>query len=310
MECSANQRRTDPPDGISTAMVQPIQVRNMQHSMRVHFLSHAIFTKARLVNLPCPVEIHKTHDHAMYYKSCDIAQLLVVYEDEMAMEEAESTPGYKNDDYPSYFHSGLTPPLKRVVERRFAAREHKAVPPPRTEVSEIEEELKAMIDRISDSSKTKGKSKITATQATKVIEEVVEDVVAYESWMDDDGRMPAGIEFDGDDPRCTKHPELWLDPTEVKAIIRLETEKEEHKIKAATKKEEKKQKKSKKSAEADKPSTKKGIASKKNQEDIDMVTQAAAAWTQTDMDDFDILNIDLGGENFDFDNDELGLEFM
>jgi hypothetical protein len=35
---------------------------------------------ARLVNLPCPIELHKTHDHAMYYKSCDIAQMLIVYE--------------------------------------------------------------------------------------------------------------------------------------------------------------------------------------------------------------------------------------
>ena len=26
---------------------------------------------ARLINLPCPIEIHKTHDHAMYYKCCD-----------------------------------------------------------------------------------------------------------------------------------------------------------------------------------------------------------------------------------------------
>jgi transcription initiation factor TFIID subunit 7 len=44
---------------------------------------------ARLVNLPCPVELHKTHDHAAYYKSADVAQMLIVYEDDMALEEAE-----------------------------------------------------------------------------------------------------------------------------------------------------------------------------------------------------------------------------
>lgn len=267
---------------------------------------------ARLVNLPCPVELHKTHDHAMYYKCGDVAQLLVVYEDEMALEEAESTPGYKNDDYPSYYPSGLTPPMKRVVERRFAAREHKAVPPPRTEVGEIEQEVKAMIDRISDSTKTKGKAKISATQATKVLEEVEEDIVEYEPWMDDHGRMPAGIEFDGDDPRCTKHPELWLAPSEIKEILREEKEREEKKAKAASKKKEEKEKKKKKKQEADannnKPSVKKGIASKKNQEDIDMVTQAAAAWSKTDEEDIDILGLDLGIE---FDDDDLvGMEFM
>ena len=58
---------------------------------------------ARLVNLPCPVEIHKTHDHAMYYKSCDVAQMLIVYEDSMALDEADAYP--KTDGYPSYYHS-------------------------------------------------------------------------------------------------------------------------------------------------------------------------------------------------------------
>jgi transcription initiation factor TFIID subunit 7 len=58
---------------------------------------------ARLVNLPCPVEVHKTHDHAMYYKSCDIAQMLIVYEDSMALDEADAYP--KTEGYPSYYHS-------------------------------------------------------------------------------------------------------------------------------------------------------------------------------------------------------------
>jgi len=77
---------------------------------------------ARLVNLPCPVEVHKTHDHAMYYKSCDIAQMLIVYEDSMALDEADAYQ--KSDGYPSFYHSGLTQAMKRVVERRFAFREH------------------------------------------------------------------------------------------------------------------------------------------------------------------------------------------
>lgn len=58
---------------------------------------------ARLVNLPCPVEVHKTHDHAMYYKCSDIAQMLIVYEDSMALDEADAYP--KTEGYPSYYHS-------------------------------------------------------------------------------------------------------------------------------------------------------------------------------------------------------------
>jgi transcription initiation factor TFIID subunit 7 len=93
---------------------------------------------ARLVNLPCPVELHKTTDHITYYKSVDVAQMLIVYEDMQALEEAESTPGYSVEGFSTYFHSGLTPPMTRVVERRFAAREHKAVAPPSSEIAQVE----------------------------------------------------------------------------------------------------------------------------------------------------------------------------
>ena len=46
---------------------------------------------ARLVNLPCPIELHKTHDHAMYYKCSDVAQMLIVYEDTNAIDEDKTS---------------------------------------------------------------------------------------------------------------------------------------------------------------------------------------------------------------------------
>lgn len=65
--------------------------------------------------------------------------------------------------------------------------------------------------------------------------------------MDDYGRQPNGIQFDADDPRATKYPEIWLEQSEVDAItqtIKLETEKKEDKKKqkaaAAAKKKSKK----------------------------------------------------------------------
>jgi len=103
-----------------------------------NFQCDGIRYPARLENLPCPLEIHKTFDHAIYYKCVDIGQILIVYEDRTSMKEAESSSGYKLEGFPSYYHSGLTPPMKRVVERRFLAREHKIVAPPRAEVSDIE----------------------------------------------------------------------------------------------------------------------------------------------------------------------------
>ena len=269
---------------------------------------------ARLVNLPCPgtqklchscgvhsatilissclpflsvftVELHKTHDHAMYYKCVDIAQMLIVYEDEMALEEAEAGP--KSEGFPSYYHSGLTPPMKRVVERRFEAREHKAVAPPKHEVGEVEIELQGLMDRISKDAlgRTK-KAKTPAPVTNKVVEEIVEDIVDYEPWMDDHGRQPYGIEFHDKDALCTKHPELWLNPDEIAEFKRIEAEKEMADadavaaIAAATKKKTNGKKdgikKKKKAMEKEEgPSVKKGIPAKKNIEEVDQVTQAA-----------------------------------
>ena len=175
---------------------------------------------ARLINLPCPVEIHKTHDHAMFYKCVDLAQMLIVYEDMTALEEAESMPGYKNEAYPSYYHSGLTPPLNRVVQRRFMQREHSAVPPPINEVIEVEKDLVTLIEAIStkDPNKRAGRGNHGANRSmqTKILERVEDEIVAYEPWMDDYGKVPKGIKFEETDPRCKTHPELWLDPEEIR----------------------------------------------------------------------------------------------
>lgn len=178
---------------------------------------------ARLTNLPCPIEVHKTHDHAMYYKCVDVAQMLIVYEDETAMEEAESMPGYRIEGYPSYYHSGLTPPMTKVVQRRFTQREHADVPPPMNEVMEVEKELITLIEAIStkDPNKRQGRGNHSAQRSmqTKVLEEVEDEVVEYEPWMDNYGKEPAGIEFEETDAICKKHPELWLDPEELVPTI-------------------------------------------------------------------------------------------
>lgn len=72
-----------------------------------------------LTNLPCPIELHKTPDHVMYYKSVDVALMLIVYKDMMALEESECMAGYHADGFPSYYHSGLALPMTKVVSQRF-----------------------------------------------------------------------------------------------------------------------------------------------------------------------------------------------
>jgi len=280
---------------------------------------------ARLVNLPCPVELHKTHDHVMYYKSTDVVQMLIVYEDSTALAEAEDDVP-KVEGFPSYYHSGLTPPMRRVVERRFATREHSPVAPPRQEVSDVEDQLCDLMERISregdgkTNKRTKVPSLTSAALANKVLLEVVEEIVEYEPWMDDFGRQPHGVEFDADDPLCSAHPEVWLEPDEIREIREKEAAENEAKRKKAEQKKEKRTKKEKKkqaaaeeaAAAAAKPSKKKGIASKKNQEKaepVDDVTQIAASILN--IDNQNMLEDDLndGLLDFDFEGDDMMGDF-
>jgi transcription initiation factor TFIID subunit 7 len=260
---------------------------------------------ARLVNLPCPVELHKTHDHAMYFKCCDLAQMLIVYEDSMALDEADAYP--KTEGYPSYYHSGLTTALKRVVERRFALREHVAVPPPRAEVSDVEKELHELMCKISKEGGKRNKvpSLASAQHANKILEEVVEEIVDYEPWMDDYGRQLSGIEIEASDQLASQHPEIWLTPEqidEIKAVERAKEEEELKKKQAATAKKEKKKKKQQKELEPPAPSKKKGIASKKHEEPVDEVTQAALEMTVGDLMDAVLDEDDPLDFGFDLDN--------
>jgi transcription initiation factor TFIID subunit 7 len=273
-------------------------------------LSHASCTTdpAKLVNLPCPVEIHKTHDHAVYYKAADVAQMLIVYEDDMALEEAEEKPP---TGYPSYYHSGLTPPMRRVVERRFVVREQSNVAPPRNAVAQVEDEVLKLMEQMAKDDKAKRNKLPALTSATKTLEDIDEQVVDYEPWMDNFGQQPNGVEFDTDDALCTSHPEVWLPPDVVRSIKEASAQqKEAQEVKVAEKKSKKK-----KEAVVTKTTTtsapsapqKKGIASKKNTEMVDEVTQAASSMLAGDG-----LDIDLDGnwfEDLNFDvNDEFGLD--
>jgi transcription initiation factor TFIID subunit 7 len=126
----------------------------------------------------------------------------------MALDEGDAYP--KTEGYPSYYHSGITPPMKRVVERRFALREHQPRAPPRNEVNDVEKELYDLMHKISKETASKRKQAVVPSLANqnKVLEEVLEEVVDYEPWMDDFGRQQTGIEFDAGDQIASVHPEV------------------------------------------------------------------------------------------------------
>jgi len=256
-----------------------------------HFRCDGATYPARLVNFPCPIEVHKTHDHANYHKAADIGQMLIVYEDEYAMEEAENEKGYTVDGFPSYYHSGLTPPMRRVVQRkylsRFEERDMKPAPPPKSEVTEVEKELQDLMAKLS-TGKQKGKQKkgASSTARERIIEEVEEEIVDYEPWMGEGGV------FTIEDAKM--HPEWWLSKIEMREIEaankvvkedkrRKEQEaadaakeaqaqeniKQEAKAKRKKEKRDKKEKRKKKEEEAaavDGKKPRKGIASRKNRD--------------------------------------------
>jgi len=258
--------------------------------------------------------------------------MLIVYEDEYAMEEAENEKNYVIDGFPSYYHSGLTPPMRRVVQRRylsrFEERDTKPVPPPKTEVAEVEKELQGLMTKLSSGKKRTGSAK------EKVIEVVEDEIVDYEPWMGQGGK------FTVEDAKM--HPEWWLSKSEMKEIDltkkaaeedhrRKEQEAaevaraaEEERLKQEAKKAEKKRKKKDKkkkqkqeeealAAEAEAAKTdskKKGIASKKNRDapkapaadEIDEVTEIAMKINEG-IEDEDLF---FGGDDmFDFDNEDI-----
>jgi transcription initiation factor TFIID subunit 7 len=270
-----------------------------------NFICDGATYPARLTNLPCPVEIHKTHDHAMYYKCTDVAQMLIVYEDDAAMEEAESSPGYHVDGFPSYFHSGLTPPMHKVVERRFKERDHAPLPPPCQDVHQIELEILALISKMASSQegKVKGKRGVPTSVQLQVLEEVEDEIVTWEPWMDNYGKEPNGIKFEEGDMVSNAHPEIWLNNASSldKLKIDEEIQKEETKQDDNTNNIKQKKKKKKKAKE----STMNAPTPVSRPE-----STTAAVLQNGNFDDFnfDIDDLDIDEDNIDLDDMEMILE--
>ena len=250
-----------------------------------------------------PVEVHKTVDHATYHKSADIGQMLLVYEDEYAMQEAEAEKPVEG--FPSYYHSGLTPPMNRVVRRRYLSRmqerDVKPVPPKRTEVHKVELEIKKMIEKLSDKRQAKTKNKPTAKD--RVIEEIEEEIVDYEEWMGDGGI------FTVEDAKL--HPEWWLSKAEIQEIenVKQEALRKERKAaeakrlaeEATAEKKAKKKEKKKKKRQEEEETVHVVDMPVANEEPIDEVTAAAMTISQG-IDNEELL---LDDDMFDFENEDI-----
>ncbi|KOS14850.1 transcription initiation factor tfiid 55 kda subunit [Malassezia pachydermatis] len=81
---------------------------------------------AKLVDLPCIVESHKTLDNKQIFKIADISQMLLIerpiaHESE-AIASTSATKNASNDEY--IYPHGITPPMTWARKRRFRKRIH------------------------------------------------------------------------------------------------------------------------------------------------------------------------------------------
>ena len=162
---------------------------------------------ARLKNLPTVVELHKTNDRSTYVKVAEVGQCLVVGDDEVDEIVREG-------EFWSYMSDGVSPPCGAVVHRRFENVRVNKGNFEASEVSDVEDMLLGIITtKLEDDKKKKKKPKKKQPAGlNKVIEEVIEHEVPYESWMDDYGRVPKGVEFKEGDMLEKRHPNVWIDP--------------------------------------------------------------------------------------------------
>lgn len=100
---------------------------------------------AKLVDLPCIVESHKTFDKKTMWKTADISQMLVCTKDPLPLTDEEDKPQRKSlnekVDKKFIWNHGITPPLKNVRKRRFRKSARKKY----IEAPDIEEEVKRLL---------------------------------------------------------------------------------------------------------------------------------------------------------------------
>ncbi|CAH0515380.1 unnamed protein product [Peronospora belbahrii] len=132
---------------------------------------------AKITQLPCILETHKTYDDNFFYKSGEIGQIFVVTdkeEEKKLLETQEEVP------------SGITPPNTNVIKRKYE-KTKKTTPFPKPDVARVEEDLVKII-------------------AGGVIEDVHEELVDFYDWMADD-EHPNGITVTDEMELIREHPE-------------------------------------------------------------------------------------------------------
>lgn len=128
---------------------------------------------AMLHSLPCLVESYKTYDKVLHYKSGDIGQMMMVYENDE--EEKEE------------LYSGITPPTVNIVKRKFE-KTMRCDHFPVNEVIQVSAEL----------------AKFTVDGP---VEMVSDEIVEFEDWMETE-ECPSGVTFYDEMQFLKQHPQF------------------------------------------------------------------------------------------------------
>jgi len=135
------------PAGNAAALRKCIQNGTVKDKLSIEFQGdnrHATvrFDKevfsAKLVDLPCIIESHKTLDKKSFYKTADICQMLVCTSVDVE-DDADTTP--RKDHKKFVWNNGLTLPLKNARKRRFRKTAKKKI----NEAPEVEKEVKRLL---------------------------------------------------------------------------------------------------------------------------------------------------------------------
>lgn len=102
---------------------------------------------AKVKDLPCIIETHKTIDNKTFYKTADVSQIMICKpegEDQTSSEEETVKPKKKDPhkvDKKFLWPHGIAPPMKNVRKRRF----RKTLKKKYVEAPEIEKEVRRLL---------------------------------------------------------------------------------------------------------------------------------------------------------------------
>lgn len=200
-----------------------IQLENDMRHGTVRFDNWVL--SAKVLDLPCVLESHKTIDKKTFYKAADICQIIVCKEEDDSQTTEEEEPAVKKKDKKDIikvdkkflFPHGITPPLKNVRKRRF----RKTLKKKYVDAPEIEKEVKRLFrvdndavkvswELISDAEDAIGSSKGIGKSMAEhdIFGEAVSssedegDVNIIDSGDDDTSRISSGVPSQR--PRTTK----------------------------------------------------------------------------------------------------------